>query len=109
MSKSSSVTSNDAEFQQESVTSLTSFQGSIHSFQGLFKHLGRDKGLANYDRSNELETLLKKVINLNKDTLDAIDCLVYEIPTLGPYLGPSKYLCSIYAANSFSNLCYSRL
>ena len=59
--------------------------------QGILGDLGRDKGLANYDRNNDLETLLKDIVNLNKDTLSAITEIVYEIPILGPLLGPSKY------------------
>ena len=58
--------------------------------QGLLGDLGRDKGLANYDRNNDLETLLKDIVNLLKDTLSAVTDIVYEIPILGPILGPSK-------------------
>lgn len=60
--------------------------------QGLLGDLGRDKGLANYDRSNDLETLLKHIVNLNKDTLSSVTDIVYEIPILGPILGPSKWV-----------------
>lgn len=58
--------------------------------QGLLGDLGRDKGLANYNRNNELETLLKNIVNLNKDTLSYVVAIVYEVPLLGPILGPSK-------------------
>ena len=58
--------------------------------QGILGGLGRDKGLANYDPDNGLEKLLKDVVNLNKDTLSAVSEIVYEIPLLGPLLGPSK-------------------
>lgn len=59
--------------------------------QGILGDLGRDKGLANYDRNNELETLLKNIVNLNKDTLSYVVAIVYEVPLLGSILGPSKY------------------
>ncbi|RDB28852.1 hypothetical protein Hypma_015509 [Hypsizygus marmoreus] len=52
---------------------------------------GADKGLANYDRTNDLETLLKDVVNLHKDTLKSVSILVYNIPILGPILGPIVY------------------
>ena len=58
--------------------------------QGILGDLGRDKGLANYDRNNDLETLLKDIVNLNKDTLSGVTEIVYEIPILGPILGPSE-------------------
>lgn len=58
--------------------------------QGILGDLGRDKGLANYDRDNDLETLLKDIVNLNKDTLSSVTDIVYEVPLLGPILGPSK-------------------
>ena len=57
---------------------------------GLLGDLGRDKGLANYDRNNGLETLLKDIVNLNKDTLSCVTDIVYEVPLLGSTLGPSK-------------------
>jgi hypothetical protein len=58
--------------------------------QGLLGDLGRDKGLANYDRNNDLETLLKDIVNLNKDTLSSVTLIVYGIPLLGTILGPSE-------------------
>lgn len=50
---------------------------------------GPDKGLANYDNTNDLETLLKATVQLHKDTLNALDTAVYNLPVLGPILGPS--------------------
>jgi hypothetical protein len=58
--------------------------------QGFLGDLGRDKGLANYDRNNDLETLLKKIVNVNKDTLSSVTDIAYEVPLLGSILGPSK-------------------
>jgi phage-related protein len=58
--------------------------------QGILGDLGRDKGLANYDRNNDLETLLKKIVNVNKDTLSSVTDIAYEVPLLGSTLGPSK-------------------
>jgi len=47
-----------------------------------------DKGLANYDSTNDLETLLKNVVNLNKDVLTGLDHALGGLPLLGPLLGP---------------------
>lgn len=48
-----------------------------------------DKGLANYQKSEVLEALLKDIIDANKDALSATTTLIYKIPGLGPVLGPS--------------------
>ncbi len=46
------------------------------------------KGLANYDSTNDLETLLKNVVNLNKDVLTGLSRAFGGLPLLGPLLGP---------------------
>jgi hypothetical protein len=56
----------------------------------LLAQLGSNKGLENYDSTNDLETLLKNTVNLNKDALNTIADIVANIPVLGPLLGPSK-------------------
>lgn len=58
-------------------------------FQTALAQIGSDKGLANYDNKNDLETLLKNTVNLNKDVLEAVDVAVYNLPILGPTLSPS--------------------
>lgn len=87
---------NDADFQQQTKDELTSYQNNQQGFQRALAQMGggggSDKGLANYDKNNDLETLLKNFVNLNKDTLSDIDKLVYSIPGLGPILGPSECL-----------------
>lgn len=47
-----------------------------------------DKGLAYYDKNDQLETILKNVINFNKDFLSLISNIVNGLPILGPILGP---------------------
>lgn len=69
---------------------MQSFQSSLLSFQTILANLAADKGLANYDNTDDLETLLKDLVNLVKETLKAIDIMVENIPGLGPVLGPSK-------------------
>jgi hypothetical protein len=83
---------NDPRFRDDAVRELSGFRDDMGRTQGLLGDLGRDKGLANYDRNNDLETLLKDIVNLNKDTLSSVTDIVYEIPLLGPTLGPSKWV-----------------
>lgn len=64
-------------------------------FQTALAQTGSDKGLANYDRTNDLETLLKDTVDLTKDTLNAVDLLVHNIPILGPILDPSASQCPL--------------
>ena len=64
-------------------------------FQTALAQAGSDKGLTNYDPKNSLETLLKDTVNLNKNALTAVSVLVYNIPVLGPILGPSASQCSL--------------
>ena len=82
----------DPRFREDTVRELQGFRDNMDRAQGVLGDLGRDKGLANYDRNNDLETLLKDIVNLNKDTLSSVTDIVYEIPVLGPILGPSKCL-----------------
>ncbi|KAF9652026.1 hypothetical protein BDM02DRAFT_3109796 [Thelephora ganbajun] len=79
---------NDPRFRDNTVRELRGFRDNMGRAQGLLGDLGRDKGLANYDRNNDLETLLKDIVNLNKDALSSVTEIVYEIPLLGPILGP---------------------
>ncbi|KAI0312620.1 hypothetical protein OF83DRAFT_1176449 [Amylostereum chailletii] len=78
-------------FNQQSVSTLQSFHSNSEAFHTVFDQLGRNAGLANYDRSNELETQLKDLVNLHKVVLDSVDVLVTNIPVLGPLLGPIVY------------------
>ena len=81
---------NDPRFREDAVRELRGFRDNMDRTQGLLGELGRDKGLANYDHNNDLETLLKDIVNLNKDTLSSVTHIVYELPLLGSTLGPSK-------------------
>ncbi|KAI0051705.1 hypothetical protein FA95DRAFT_1459126, partial [Auriscalpium vulgare] len=81
----------DPDFNQQSADELSAFQTNVLGFQTVLAQLGADKGLANYDKSNDLETLLKNMVNLNKDVLSYTTALVYVIPVLGPILGPIVY------------------
>ncbi|KAF8321405.1 uncharacterized protein EI90DRAFT_3157915 [Cantharellus anzutake] len=78
-------------FQTGTAGCLGDLQATVTLFTGTFKSLGSKKGLANYDRGNVLETILKDVVNALKKTLESIDTLIYKIPALGPILGPIVY------------------
>ena len=52
---------------------------------------GTDEGKANYVRTNQVEVILKEVVDSIKYTLDDVNLLVYTLPTLGPVLGPIVY------------------
>ncbi|KAL5518926.1 hypothetical protein ACEPAH_609 [Sanghuangporus vaninii] len=90
-SQSASQDENDSAFQQGAASRFSSFSSNTQGFSDLFGQLAADKGLANYDKGNELEVMLKDVINANKDALSAVTALVYNIPDLGPILGPIVY------------------
>lgn len=87
---------NDPAFQQQCKDELTAYQASNQGFQTALAQISSgaesDKGLGNYDKNNDLETLLKNFVNLNKDTLSDVTELTYSIPVLGPTLGPSEFL-----------------
>ncbi|TDL28446.1 hypothetical protein BD410DRAFT_780955 [Rickenella mellea] len=89
--KSASVSNNDVAFQQQSAYQISSLHAAMLSVHGLFTDLAAQKGLANYDKSNQLETLLKEIVNANKDAMSSVYILVYNIPGLGPILGPIVY------------------
>lgn len=85
---------NDPRFRDDTVRELRGFRDNMGRARGLLGDLGRNKGLANYDRNNDLENLLKDIVNLNKDTLSSVTDIVYELPLLGTTLGPSKLVCN---------------
>jgi len=81
-------------FQQQCAYELTGFQENLASFQSLAAQMGSgtsDKGLANYDSSNTVETLLKDMINANKYILNDTYDMTQTLPILGTTLGPIVY------------------
>jgi len=94
--QSASVKANDREFQKRYVAQLNSFHTNVLGQQAALSALSAEKrkpgnGLANYDSSNNVETLIKDTINVNKDTLKAVSVLVNNLPIVGPILGPIVY------------------
>ncbi|KAF9569604.1 hypothetical protein CPC08DRAFT_771957 [Agrocybe pediades] len=88
---SASVGNDDYDFQQQYVSGLSDFDSNMKNFQVALAQASSDKGLENYDRQNDLETLLKNVINANKMMLSSTDTVIYNIPGIGPVLGPIVY------------------
>jgi hypothetical protein len=88
--QSPNVAQNDVKFQGDCTSQLLAYQTNLLDFQEVLARLDSDKGLANYDPSDPLETLLKDMINMNKDTLRCCVDIVKNVPGLGPVLGPSK-------------------
>ncbi|KAH8835742.1 hypothetical protein DL96DRAFT_1575405 [Flagelloscypha sp. PMI_526] len=61
---------------------LSGYHSSLLGIQELLRPAARGKGLANYDPDNGLET---------RDVLSATTVLSYNLPLLGPCLGPIMY------------------
>lgn len=87
---SANTDNDDSDFQQEFVSGLSDFNVNVQGFHEALAKASSDKGLAFYDGQNDLEKLLKEIVNAHKDVLSAIDIAVENIPGLGPILGPSK-------------------
>ena len=80
-------------YNAQSATELQGFHTDLLGFQTILDQLGSDNGLANYDKNNQVETVLKDMTNSVKYLLADIDDMVYNIPELGPTLGPSAFSC----------------
>lgn len=89
--RSSNVDPNDVDFQNSCISQASAYQSNLFNLQTLLASLGSDKGLKFYDSTNDLETLLKEIVDLNKSALGDISVIVDEMPILGPLLGPIVY------------------
>ncbi|GBE78201.1 predicted protein [Sparassis crispa] len=87
----SSQQGGNADYQQQCISTLSAFHTNLLGFQSTLDALAADKGLENYDQNDELETLLKEIVNPTKYTLSDVYELVANDPTLGPLLGPIVY------------------
>ncbi|KAJ7630953.1 hypothetical protein FB45DRAFT_917049 [Roridomyces roridus] len=84
-----SRTENDEAFQQACADGLTEYYGSFQAFQKGFNELvTTDKGLSNLNKGDQLEELIKTVVNANKDALTAVTVIVDNVPIVGPILAP---------------------
>ncbi|KAF8640422.1 hypothetical protein AX17_000088 [Amanita inopinata Kibby_2008] len=82
---------NTPDFHNDCIAALLGFKQSVGSFQAILSEIGADRGLAFYDRSDDLEKLVKNIINICKKVFSAVDILVDSNPTLGLLLGPIVY------------------
>ncbi|KAJ7038186.1 hypothetical protein C8F04DRAFT_371690 [Mycena alexandri] len=75
-------------FQQLCTTEVTRYNDNFADFRGILVLLPNDAGLLCYDRTDDVETYLKDIINAHKEivaaTVEIVDC----IPILGPILAP---------------------
>jgi len=89
---SSSCLDAPADQQQSSVDTLLGFSGDLKDMQSCFLgYTGDDKGLGNYNKNSELETLLKNLINLIKEVLAYVNNLIECISLLKVLLEPAVY------------------
>lgn len=92
---SGNIDNDDLDFQQQYTSTLSDFNDNVQAFQAALANAASDKGLANYDKQNDLEKLLKEIVNAHKNVLSCIDKVVENIPGLGPVLGPSTPHCPL--------------
>ncbi|KDR80125.1 hypothetical protein GALMADRAFT_265308 [Galerina marginata CBS 339.88] len=88
---SEGVDSDDYDFQQDYVSSLSDFNTNVQGYEEAYAQAKSDKGLANYDKQNDLETLAKQIVDAHKVMLDSTARAVDNIPGLGPALAPIVY------------------
>lgn len=67
-----------------------SLHDALQGFESIFSQIGADKGLANYDQSSQLETILKSLVNAIKSLLSSLTTLTENIPGLGPAIAPGS-------------------
>ena len=85
------ASSRSVTYESDCATELSAFHTDLAGFQDVLAQLAADKGLAYYDSTNDLETLLKDLVNGVKYMLNDVDAIVYDLPTVGPTLEPSEY------------------
>ena len=86
-SQSGSRNAQDQSFQRNAAERASSFQTNTQEFGALLDQLAADKGLANYDKNDQLQTMLKDLVNASKNALNDIYVMINNDPTLGPMLG----------------------
>ncbi|KAG0139931.1 hypothetical protein CROQUDRAFT_54011 [Cronartium quercuum f. sp. fusiforme G11] len=75
---------NQWQLHANTIPTLTNIHQSLSYF-------GRDKGLSNLNESNEFEVTLKNAVNSIKYSMSDVNLMVYQVPALGPILGPIVY------------------
>ncbi|KAI9457714.1 hypothetical protein F5148DRAFT_1221883 [Russula earlei] len=78
-------------FEQKCASALTDFHTNSQGFTTTLRQLGADKGRAHYNEYDDVEKLVKEIIDLCKRVLDSIAKICNDIPYLYPVLGPIVY------------------
>ena len=65
------------------ISNLLGLRNNLKSLPGVLAELAVDKGLAYYDRSNQLETVLENTVNLTKGSLNFINTKFKDVPVIG--------------------------
>jgi len=89
-SKAHTANDNDEGFQSGCTDQLTSFYGILQGIHNNLGGLNSEKGEAAYDRSNDLETMIRGLVNDNKNLLSDTDNLVEGNFLLAVLLEPCK-------------------
>lgn len=78
-------------FEDTLVNGLRLYHSNLLCISSKLDYFGRSKGLDYYDRNSDIETLIKELINVHKDTLSYLSDLVDRIPGIGPVIGPGAF------------------
>ncbi|BGP12435.1 hypothetical protein JCM10213_006999 [Rhodosporidiobolus nylandii] len=84
-------------FQNSVYQELKAYRGSAQSLPGLkeldaaLKPLAGDQGLDNFNRADPLQVAIRTINESAQNTLEAVNLIVFNIPVLGPVLGPILY------------------
>ena len=84
LNKSATASKNKRDDSSQALAALWDFLLDLLGLKALLEQMGADRGLANYDGTNHLETLLKENVNCIKDILTQIYQLFANIPIIGP-------------------------
>ncbi|OSX67585.1 hypothetical protein POSPLADRAFT_1030576 [Postia placenta MAD-698-R-SB12] len=76
------------DFNQQYYDAFSDLQAQLGGFQDAMAKIAADKGLANYDPNNVVETTLKNTINMVKYSLRTTVEIIKTLPVLGPRLAP---------------------
>ncbi|GAA6002794.1 hypothetical protein JCM10207_007685 [Rhodosporidiobolus poonsookiae] len=90
-------TRKSSEFQNSVYQELKAYRGCAQSLPGLreidaaLKPLAGDQGLDNFNRADPLQVAIRTVNESAQNTLEAVNLIVFNIPTLGAPLGILLY------------------
>lgn len=83
-------------FEETLTNGLRLYHSNLLCISSKLDYFGREKGLEYYDRNSDIETLIKELVNVHKDTLSYLSDLVDRIPGIGPVVGPGAFFWHAY-------------